>query len=92
MTENNAVKAVQKKAVRNAHLANPKKNPARRRVVVDEPLSIYIAPDAMKPKRNALGNPIPGKFVPYWPGARKVSKYAPHVGNKQLARKEAARG
>lgn len=33
---------------------------------------------AMKPKRDALGRPIPGRFVRFW-GGRKPSKYIPHV-------------
>lgn len=31
---------------------------------------------ALKPKRDARGRTIEGKFVPYW-GGRKVSKYCP---------------
>lgn len=47
---------------------------------------------ALKPKRDARGRPIEGRFVPYW-GGRKVSKYDPvvedakHAKAKRRARK-----
>jgi hypothetical protein len=43
---------------------------------------------ALKPKRNALGTAIPGRFVPYW-GGRKVSKYDPVVEDAKHARAKA---
>ena len=45
---------------------------------------IRIPTFAMKPKRDARGNPIPGKFVRFW-GGRKPSKYDPNTENAKHA-------
>lgn len=49
---------------------------------------VYVPRYAMVPKRDALGRIIPDKFRLFW-GGRKPSKYVPHVGKKQLARRAA---
>jgi hypothetical protein len=36
----------------------------------------YVPRYALMPKRDGVGRPIPGRFVPYW-GGRGPSKYDP---------------
>lgn len=52
---------------------------------------IYRGRWALKPKRNALGTPIPGKFVPYW-GGRKQSKYDPVAEDAKHAKAKRSAG
>lgn len=74
------------KRIRNAGSKNPKKNPTMRR---DRSTDVRqrVAMFAMKPKRDALGKPIPlngsaasggFKMVRFWPG-RNPSKFDPQA-------------
>lgn len=82
----------------NSTSLNPKHNPRRRRtrmgVGLHDGVDFTKAPDykrsrierwSLKPKLDARGRPIEGRFVPAL-GGRKVSKYDPNVEDVKHAK------